>query len=258
MTILLIGIIVFLLLFWLIIKPMPTMRQVMIHNMAAVAGVTFLIYMRNEKQVATLTNGSAGETFKLTFQGQITGALAFDISSADLKTALAALSNLEAADLTVAGSAEGPYTITFGGQWAGQNVDIMTVSDEGGDLTVAITNTDPLNVLLGGQRGATLSLTVDKADAGNKDSKNWEENIPTIRHWSVSGDAVIVDEAGVAYNGLIKAFDNHKQVFVLVETPVGTTFDGVGNLDNLEMDGPHEGIYSASLTISGNAALTKT
>jgi len=246
-------------LFWIMLKPypMPPIKRTMVLNMAAVGAVDFLIYLRNEKQVVTLTNGSAGETFKLTFQGQLTAALAYNISAADLKTALAALSNLTTDDLTVTGSAEGPYTITFGGQWAGQNVDIMTSSAETGDLSVAITNTTPLNILLGGQRGGTLSTTADKADATTKDSNNWEENVSIIRHWTVSGDVVIVDESEAAYNGLIEAHDNNKQVHVQVVTPGGLTFSGTGNLDSLDMDGPHDGVYSASLAISGNGALVK-
>jgi len=231
-----------------------TIRAVMVKNMAAVSAVTFLIYSRNEKQVVTLTNGSAGETFKLTFEGQLTTAIAYDATAAALELVLEALSNVEVGEATVSGSAGGPYTVEFSGQWAGQNVDIMTSSAEVGDLSVAVTNTTPANTLLAGNRGLAMNLTADKADFTNKDSLNWEESLSLIRHYSVSGDFVI-DETNAALMGMREAFFNKKQVNVRIVTPGGTEFTGIANLDSYDEEGPHDNIYSASISFSGNGAL---
>jgi hypothetical protein len=73
------------------------------------------IYRRsgNRVQVVTLTNTPTGGTFTLSYGGQTTSALAYNISAANLQTAIRALGG-SLASATVAGSASGPYTITIG------------------------------------------------------------------------------------------------------------------------------------------------
>ena len=98
----------------------------------------------NEVQSLIATGGTAG-TFTLTFIDQTTAAIAYNATAADVQSALEALSNINPGDVTCA---DGPLpdsavTITFGGQYAAQNVPALVVTDNITDGTAAITTTTP-------------------------------------------------------------------------------------------------------------------
>lgn len=99
----------------------------------------------SEVQTVTISGTPAGGTFTLTFNGQTTAPIAYNAASTAVQSALVALSNVETGDITVAGSAGGPYTITFAGQFAGN--DMSQISANGAALTggttpsIAVTTT---------------------------------------------------------------------------------------------------------------------
>ncbi|MFJ7990340.1 hypothetical protein [Streptomyces sp. NPDC096351] len=98
----------------------------------------------NEIQTLTVTGGPTGGTFTITFSGQTTGAIAYNASAATVQTALEALSNVNAGDIKVTGNAGGPWTLTYGGQYLGENVGAVTTTETftGGtspDITIATT-----------------------------------------------------------------------------------------------------------------------
>lgn len=66
-------------------------------------------------QTVTLTGTPTGGTFRLTYDGQSTSALAYNASAATVDAALEALSTIGTGNVAVTGSAGGPYTVTFGG-----------------------------------------------------------------------------------------------------------------------------------------------
>lgn len=82
----------------------------------------------NEVQTATITGAPTGGTFTLTFSGQTTSAIAYNATAAAVQTALEALSNVNPGDIVVTGNAGGPYTLTFGGQYLGDNVASITAT----------------------------------------------------------------------------------------------------------------------------------
>ncbi|MFB6665946.1 hypothetical protein [Streptomyces parvus] len=89
----------------------------------------------SEVQTVTVTGTPTGGTYTLTWSGQTTAAIPYNATAAQVKTALENLSNIEAGDLTVSG---GPHpgtviTVTFGGQFMGDDVAAMTAS--GASLT---------------------------------------------------------------------------------------------------------------------------
>ena len=101
----------------------------------------FVPYGQNVNEVQTVTIDATGGTFTLTFDGETTSALAFDASAATVKTALDGLSNINPGDVTVALDAL-VYTITFAGQYAGENVpalvsDASSLTGGGTSATVA-------------------------------------------------------------------------------------------------------------------------
>lgn len=97
----------------------------------------------DEQQTITLTGTPTGGTFTLTFDGQTTASIAYNASASTIDTALENLSNIGSGDLTVSGSAGGPWVVTFGGSLAGTDVALMTgngaslTGGSGQSLTVA-------------------------------------------------------------------------------------------------------------------------
>lgn len=84
-----------------------------------------------EVQTATITGSPTGGSFTLTYSGETTAAIAYNAAASAVQSALLALTNLSPGDVTVTGSAGGPYTLTFGGNLSGQNVAALTASGAG-------------------------------------------------------------------------------------------------------------------------------
>jgi hypothetical protein len=94
----------------------------------------------SEVQTISLGAATAG-SITITFDGQTTGAIAFDASAATVQTALESLSNIDPGDVVVTG---GPLpaliTLTFGGAYEGTDVPQVSVAPTGltgGTVTVA-------------------------------------------------------------------------------------------------------------------------
>jgi hypothetical protein len=86
----------------------------------------------SEVNVVTITGGPSGGTFTITVNGQTTAGIAYNAIASVVQTALEALSNVAPGDVTVTGSAGGPYTLTWDGALA--NTDV-TISSSGASLT---------------------------------------------------------------------------------------------------------------------------
>lgn len=105
--------------------------------------------VQNEVQTLTITGTPTGGDFTITYAGQTTSAIAYNASAATVDTALEALSNIGAGDVTCTG---GPLpgtavVITFTGALAETNVALMTADGAGltggttPDATIALTTT---------------------------------------------------------------------------------------------------------------------
>jgi hypothetical protein len=82
----------------------------------------------NEVQTVTITGSPTGGTFTLTYDGQTTATIAYNATAATVQSRLIALSTLEEGNVSVTGSAGGPYTVTFTG---GKDVTALTASGAG-------------------------------------------------------------------------------------------------------------------------------
>jgi hypothetical protein len=96
-----------------------------------------IIPMRDpDSAVYTITHsaGTDGGTFRLRVvvdnDAEETADLAWDISAANLDTAIEGLSNVPSGGVTVSGSAGVSYTVTFGGALAGADVLLSVAEDE--------------------------------------------------------------------------------------------------------------------------------
>lgn len=84
----------------------------------------------NEVQSLATSGSPTGGTVTLTFNGQSTAPIAYNAAASAVQSALEALDNVNAGEVTAAGGALGtaPVTLTFSGRYAGANVPKMTVT----------------------------------------------------------------------------------------------------------------------------------
>jgi hypothetical protein len=99
---------------------------------------------KNEIQDVTISGAPTGGSFTLTFDGQTTGAIAYNATAADVQSALEALSNIGVGDVAVTGNAGGPYTVTFQGVLGATDVPQLTATSSltgGTSPSVTVTTT---------------------------------------------------------------------------------------------------------------------
>lgn len=106
----------------------------------------YVPYAGSASEVQTLTRTSTGGTITLTFDGETTGTIAASaagFTAAVVQAALLALGNLNPGDVTVTGADGGPLTVTFGGEFLGENVPQLVVDNTSatGGTIVAATGT---------------------------------------------------------------------------------------------------------------------
>ena len=82
----------------------------------------------DEVQLVTITGAPAGGTFTLTFDGETTAPIAFNAPASAVQAALLALASLAIGDVVVTGSAGGPYTLSFGGDFTEDDVATLTAT----------------------------------------------------------------------------------------------------------------------------------
>ncbi len=92
-----------------------------------------------EVQTVTITGSPGGGTFTLSFGSQTTGAIAYNATAAAVQTALEALPAIVPGDVTVTGSAGGPYTVTFGGAHTGDQPQMTATSSLTGGSSPGVT-----------------------------------------------------------------------------------------------------------------------
>lgn len=120
----------------------------------------------NEVQVVTLTGPPTGGTFTLSFNGNASGNIAYDASAASVQGLLEAVSGFGFGQVSVSGSAGGPWTVTFTGTLAATNVAELV--GDGANLTGANTQT------------LTVTTTVTSSGPNHYDDPlNWSpEGVP--------------------------------------------------------------------------------
>lgn len=98
----------------------------------------------SEVQTLTVTGSPTGGTFTITWSGQTTAAIAYNATAATVQTALENLSNIAPGDVTVTGSAGGPWTLRWGGAELSDDVAAPTTTSSltgGSSPTVSVATT---------------------------------------------------------------------------------------------------------------------
>jgi hypothetical protein len=96
-----------------------------------------------DEPVQVVSLAATGGTFTLTYSGQETGALAFDVPAAGVQSALEALGRIGAGNVAISGPDGGPYEVRFGGELTGKNVAVVEPDGDGLEGTVEVTTQVP-------------------------------------------------------------------------------------------------------------------
>jgi hypothetical protein len=133
-----------------------TFRDIPLVDLGEKAGSAALVIPNqaagtNEVQTFTASGTWTSGSYKITFQGQTTAAIAYDAAASAVVTALNLLSNIDSGDVTATGAAPlgtTPLVVTFatGGRYAGVNVPLMSIdvtSIVGADHACVVTETTP-------------------------------------------------------------------------------------------------------------------
>lgn len=137
------------------IAALPTFTGVLSGGKATISiatSVEGVLNTTSEVQTVTL-NGAQGGTWTLTIGGQTTSALAYNISTANLQTAIQALSSVGSGNCTVTGSV-GSYTLTFSntlGNLAQATASVTNLLGNrtfvtGNVMTITVTPSEPVTV----------------------------------------------------------------------------------------------------------------
>jgi hypothetical protein len=103
-------------------------------------------FSTNQVQTLTLGGAPTGGTWTLSLDAQTTTPLAFNATGAVVQAALYLLPNINTNNVSVAGAAGGPYTVTFLDRLAGTNQSLFTANLAlltGGAPTFTPVNTTP-------------------------------------------------------------------------------------------------------------------
>ena len=92
-------------------------------------------------QVITIT--ATGGTFTLTYSGQETGPLGYDVAAAGVQSALEALGRIGAGNVDASGPEGGPFELRFRGDLIGKNVSVVEPDGDLLDGTVEVTTQVP-------------------------------------------------------------------------------------------------------------------
>lgn len=124
-----------------------------IYDAAVNAGNVYSSTAQSEEQTVTVNGSPTGGTFTLTYAGQTTSGIAYNATAATVQSALQGLSTIGSGNATVAGSAGGPYTVTFAGTLA--NLPTSTLVADGSSLTGGTSPSVTVAVTQAGSAGST-------------------------------------------------------------------------------------------------------
>jgi len=222
----------------------------------------------NEVQTITLSGGSPADLFLLTFVGQQTAPIAQTATAAQVQTALEGLSNIAPGDVVVAGAAGGPYTVTFQGALAAQNVPQITGV---GFPTVVVTvvTTTPGNdggnevqsVALSGGGGAdTFTLAFDNDQTGPQTTGAIAQTATAAQVQTAlealsniaPGDVVVAGAAGGPYSVFFQGTLARKNVAQMTGAGSGTLGVAVETVTQGSPTG------DGSFSITNTATVTST
>jgi TP901-1 family phage major tail protein len=111
--------------------------------------------------------------------------------------------------------------------------------------------------ILAGQRGVTLDLSMDVIDVTCRDSDWWMTHLAGLRSWSISFDALYLED-DAAEQAIEDAYFDHTSLAIILTTPAGNTYSGTCFLTSYSFEGPYSAESTASGTLQGSGELVTT
>ena len=113
------------------------------------------------------------------------------------------------------------------------------------------------NNKVGGQRGASLSMSADEIDTTNKTTGQYKTFLVGLKEWSISCDGIVfTDDAG--YDALVEAFLAGETVKVQLKNEAGSfAYEGDVAIASMDFDAQYDDALTYSCELKGASALTK-
>ena len=109
--------------------------------------------------------------------------------------------------------------------------------------------------LVGGQRGASLSMSADEIDTTNKTTEGYKTFLVGLKEWNISCDGIVVigDEG---YDALVAAFLEGNTIQVELK---GGNFNYSGDvaIASMDFDAQYDDALTYSCELKGASALVK-
>ena len=111
--------------------------------------------------------------------------------------------------------------------------------------------------VVGGQRGASLSMTADDIDITDKNTEGYKAFWVGLKEWSISCDGIVcVGDTG--YDALVAAFLAGDTIAVELKNATGTfSYKGNVAISSMDYDAQYDDALTYSCELKGAGPLTK-
>lgn len=110
-------------------------------------------------------------------------------------------------------------------------------------------------LVVGGQRGATLSESVETLETTNKLSNGFKEFEYGFGEWKISADGVYIKD-DVAYEKLVTAMRTKTKVKLRIKEEGVEIEEGLALITSRELEGGYDGEATYSVEFQGTGAIT--
>ena len=129
----------------------------------------------------------------------------------------------------------------------------------GADVLLKVKKQEGSYVVLGGQKGASLSRSAETIDVSDKTSGGWSEAIMGLKSWSVECDGfVTLGDEGLKL--MHEAFDERKslEIEIKVGGETGYTYTGSVVITDFPEEFSYDSAVTYSLSLQGASPLKRT
>lgn len=112
--------------------------------------------------------------------------------------------------------------------------------------------------VVGGQRGASLSMSADEIDTTNKTTEGYKTFLVGLKEWSISCDGIVfTGDAG--YDALVAAFLAGDEIEIELKNEAKTFgYKGTVAIASMDFDAQYDDALTYSCELRGASALQKT
>lgn len=125
-----------------------------------------------------------------------------------------------------------------------RGVDVLVIIRQGAE-----------DIIIGGQKDATLSISADTLETTTKDTGDWRTYLSGLKQWSLTCDGLYI-ENDAAQIALWNAFQNAQEVTVTLSKPTSFTAAGQAVITSIEYGAAMEDALTFNVEFQGTGPLT--